>query len=145
MMRYWDTSAIIPLLVDEPGSALCRGWIEEDGAVVTWMLSRVELVGAVERRARQQAMDAKTRRTLIRHIERLAERWDEVIDVDAVRRRAVSLLARHPLRAADSLQLGAALVIADGDPKPVEFVCLDRNLADAAEREGFTVKTWPDS
>jgi uncharacterized protein len=144
-MRYWDTSAIVPLLVDEPGSALCRGWLEEDGTVVTWMLSRVELVGAVERRARQDAMDSRTRRALLRQIDRLAERWDEVVDVDAVRDRAVSLLARHPLRAADSLQLGAALVIADGDRKSVEFVCLDRSLADAAEREGFIARTWPES
>jgi hypothetical protein len=53
-------------------------------------------------------------------------------------------LARHALRAADSLQLGAALVASEGDPTSLEFVCLDRNLADAAEREGFVVKTWPE-
>jgi hypothetical protein len=61
-----------------------------------------------------------------------------------VRDRAASLLARHPLRAADALQLGAAMVLADGDPKSIEFMCLDRTLADAGEREGFMVKTWPE-
>ncbi len=43
----------------------------------------------------------------------------------------------HPLRAADALQLGAAIVAADGDTASLEFVTLDRRLADAALREGF--------
>ena len=64
--------------------------------------------------------------------------------MDAVRSRAVALLARHPLRAADALQLASALVLAEGDPSSLEFVCLDNNLADAAEREGFTVLSWPE-
>jgi predicted nucleic acid-binding protein len=45
----------------------------------------------------------------------------------------------HPLRAADALQLGAALFAADGDPQSLELVTLDRRLADAARREGFPV------
>ena len=45
----------------------------------------------------------------------------------------------HPLRTADALQLGAALVAADGDPQSLELVTLDRRLADAARREGFPV------
>lgn len=74
---------------------------------------------------------------MLERLGELALRWDLVDDSAAVARRAMSLLARHPLRAADSGQLGAALLIADqGFPK-LEFVCLDRNLALAAEREGL--------
>jgi hypothetical protein len=37
------------------------------------------------------------------------------------------------------LQLGAALIAAESDPGGLEFVTFDRNLADAADREGFSV------
>ena len=45
----------------------------------------------------------------------------------------------HPLRAADALQLGAALVVAENRTAPLTFVTFDRRLAEAAEREGFEV------
>ena len=43
------------------------------------------------------------------------------------------------LRAADSLQLAAALIAADHDPATLEILCLDPRLSSAARREGFTV------
>lgn len=49
------------------------------------------------------------------------------------------LLRIHELRAADALQLAAALVLAVFDPKTLPFVTLDACLATAAEREGFAV------
>ncbi len=54
-----------------------------------------------------------------------------------VRRRAGKLLAVHPLRAADSLQLATALVFCEDDPTGESFVCLDDRLRDAAMSEGF--------
>ena len=71
--------------------------------------------------------------------DRLAAAWDEVSDLIAVRARALGLLARHDLRAADAAQLGAALLAAEDDPASLEFVCLDQRLADAADREGLRV------
>jgi predicted nucleic acid-binding protein len=143
-MRYWDTSAIVPVVVDEPGTKLVRELLETDPSIVTWTLTWVELCGAVERRARQGSIDARSRRILLQRFTSLSKAWDEVVEVDAVRTRAVSLLARHSVRAADALQLASAAVLAEGDPTGLEFVCLDRNLADAADREGFRVRTWPD-
>jgi predicted nucleic acid-binding protein len=66
-------------------------------------------------------------------------RWSEVTAVDVVRRHAERLVETHPIRAADALQIGAALVAAAGDPETLELVTLDRRLAEAAEREGFPV------
>jgi hypothetical protein len=59
--------------------------------------------------------------------------------VERVRERARRLLEIHPLRAADSLQLGAALLTSEETPQGFPFVTLDRRLADAAEKEGFHV------
>jgi hypothetical protein len=84
------------------------------------------------------------RSALLRHSERLANDAHEVSDLLAVRTRALALLARHPLRAADAAQLGAAMLVADPDPSGLTMVALDRRLAQAATREGLDVLTWPD-
>jgi hypothetical protein len=72
-------------------------------------------------------------------VRELADTWDEIVPTDAVRRTAERLLRAHPLRAADSLQLAAALIAADHDPTSLEIVCLDDRLSTAARREGFSV------
>lgn len=56
-----------------------------------------------------------------------------------VRNQAIRLLGLHPLRAADALQLAAALVWADRRPRGHPFVCLDAGLREAAHAEGFSV------
>ena len=80
---------------------------------------------------------------MLERVERLARETHEVMDLPAVRARALPLLARHALRAADAAQLGAALLIADPEPSSLTLVVLDRRLAEAAEREGLKVLTWP--
>lgn len=75
----------------------------------------------------------------IRDVNEMASRWTEIWDADATRLHAERIVMDHPLRAADALQLGAALVAADGDPQSLELVTLDRRLAEAAQREGFPV------
>lgn len=137
-MRYWDASALVPLVVAEPGTNAVRSWLESDASIVTWAWTRVEIVSAVERRAREGSLSRQQRRDALGRFEALADAWDEVTDVLAVRARAIPLLARHPLRAADAAQLGAALLVAEPD-YGVPFVCLDERLASAAEREGLTV------
>ena len=138
-MRYWDASAIVPLAIAEPSSERVREWLREDSDLVTWAWTRVELASAVERRARQGQLDREERRACLDRFAELGRAWDEVFDLHAVRSRALALLARHPLRAADAAQLGAALVVAEGDPASLVFVCLDEQLAVAADREGLRV------
>ena len=143
-MRFWDASAIVPLLIDEPGTRLARGWLRDDPGIVTWALTRLEVARAVERRFRERRLSGERRRTVLRALESAAERWDEVSDVLPVRSRALALLARHALRAADAAQLGAALLVAEPTPQALTMVCFDRGLADAARREGLAVLSWPD-
>jgi predicted nucleic acid-binding protein len=128
--------------VSEPGSDLVDAWLRTDDAVCTWALTRVELASAVERRAREGSIGVGQRRDALRAITDLADAASEVIDVESVRARAVSLLARHALRAADAAQLAAALVVVEGGVRGLPFVCFDRRLSDAASREGFEVLSW---
>lgn len=138
-MRYWDASALAPLLVSEEGSNASLEWLEQDGQVVTWLWTRAELASAIERRTREGSLSRLQRRQVLARLDSLAESWDEVADAVAVRSRAINLLARHPIRAADAGQLGAALLVHDHVAGPLEFVCFDRRLALAAELEGLQV------
>lgn len=140
-MKFWDSSAVVPLVIDEASSPTVRAWLKADPHQVFWALTGVELASAIERRVREGALDRSDRSGLLVHVRRLAADATEVADIASVRTLATSLLARHPLRAADALQLAAALVVAAGDPASWTFVVLDRRLADAAEREGFQVLT----
>lgn len=142
-MRFWDASALVPLIVEEAGTELVRGWLEEDPDVALWGLTRLELVSAIERRAREGGLTRAGRNAALQIVERIAKDAHEVADMAAVRARAVPLLARHALRAADAAQLGAALLIADPEPASLTLVALDRRLAEAAEREGLRVLSWP--
>lgn len=138
-MRYWDASALVPLLVAEPPSSLVREWLAEDREIITWAWSHTEIVSAIERRAREGSLLRPQRRELLRRLAVFASNWDEVTDVLAVRSRANALLARHSLRAADAGQLAAALLVQDHSAAPLAFACLDRRLAAAAEVEGLRV------
>jgi predicted nucleic acid-binding protein len=142
-MRFWDASALVPLVVLEKGSALVKGWLREDPSMILWGLSWLELASAVERRAREGLLTTSERVRILDRVERIASDAHEVSDLAAVRVRGVALLARHPLRAADAAQLGAALLVADPDPSSLAMVVLDQRLANAAEREGLRVLTWP--
>lgn len=138
-MRYWDASALVPLAVAEPRSALVRAWLSDDDHIVTWAWTRTEITSAIERRARDGTLSREQRRETLGRFDALAESWDEITDLLAVRARANALLARHPLRAADAGQLGAALLVQEQMAGALTFVCLDSSLALAAEREQLTI------
>ena len=139
-MRYWDASALVPLVVSEPSTDVARSWLADDSVIVTWAWTRVEIASAIERRTREGALSRRDRRQVLERLDVFADTWDEVTEILAVRSRASLLLARHPLRAADAGQLGAALLVneqLDGESLP--FMCLDRRLSEAAELEGLAV------
>ena len=138
-MRYWDASALAPLIVSEPASDWARGRLAEDDRIVTWAWSHTELVSAVERRAREGSLSRVQRRDVLARLDAFADRWDQVSDILAVRRRANALLGRHSLRAADAGQLGAALLVQEHLAQRLTFICLDQRLAEAAERESLRV------
>jgi hypothetical protein len=138
-MRFWDASAIFPLLVEEPSSAEIVQIYREDPGVVAWCLTGVEVWSAVTRRRREGRLRSPEIRLLRQRLTDSVQSWSHVQDITAVRARALRVLDVHPLRAADALQLGAALVFANDRPVDCPFVTLDDTLAEAAEIEGFPV------
>lgn len=138
-MRFWDSSALVPLLVEEPSSSAVRAELRRDADVIAWWSTDVECVSAIARLERDGAVDAVAVSAALRRLDHLAAGWQEIQPGSAVRKLAVRLLRVHPLRAADALQLGAAVVASESEPPTLGFVTLDARLAQAAEREGFAV------
>jgi hypothetical protein len=138
-LRFWDSSALAPLLVRQGVSAEVDRWLSEDGDVVTWTLTPVELVSALRRLVRDGELGEREARRAEDLAGTVLERTHVVVDVERVKAVAIRLLRVHGLRAADALQLGAALVWADGEPAGLVLHTFDRRLATAAQREGFEV------
>ena len=139
-MKFWDTSAILPLLADESTREGLLEILEDDPQIVAWWGTSVEIASALARREREGLITASEVEAALFATRRLSDSWHEIVPSDAMRRTAERLLRAHPLRAADSLQLAAALIAAGHDPSTLELVCLDTRLTIAARREGFTVR-----
>jgi predicted nucleic acid-binding protein len=90
---------------------------------------------------RQGDLADSAMRDAIERLDALAGGWNEVQPVEPVRRAARRLLRVHALRAADALQLAAAVVASEGHAASLEIVTLDDRLAEAAGREGHAVRT----
>lgn len=136
-MRYWDSSAILPLLTEEQGTEKRREHLEQDPQILTWWGSSVECVSALSRLLRQRILSDDAYEQVLRDLKDLSSGWIEIQPTEKVRRRALRLLRVHSLRAADALQLAAALVGSGESPQTLPFVCGDPRLNDAARKEGF--------
>src|SRR5512143_3397601 len=135
-MRFWDSSAIVPLIVEEASSAACRSLLRADRTIAVWALSRVEVLSAIWREVRAGTMERIAAVQAGKRLDALSAAWTEVDGLTAVRARAERVVAVHPLRAADAMQLAAALVLSKERPR-WPFVTSDRLLAGVAELEGF--------
>ncbi len=138
-MRYWDSSALLPLVVRERTTGAMQDLLKADADVITWWASRVEAASALTRLGREGAIDDQFLQAALTRLDAFAETWDEVAPTDLIRDHATRLLRVHPLRAADALQLASAIIVSEHRPQVLPLVTLDRRLGEAALREGFSV------
>ena len=138
-MKFWDASALIPLYIDGPQTKAIRAIAKADGHIVAWWGSPIECYSAVARLRREGLLKPKEEDQIRHLLALLSDAWTEIEPSAEMRVIAARLLLAHPLRAADSLQLAAALVWAGNTPKGHHFVCLDDRLRAAARTEGFTL------
>lgn len=137
-MNFWDASAVVPLLSAERQTPVVREVFRQDAEMLVWWGTGVECISAISRREREGLPGERAREALAR-LDALARSWIEVEPSEQVRSLARRLLRVHPLRAADGLQLGAALVAAEGRPESLTLLSLDERLVEAARREGVAV------
>ena len=138
-MRFWDSSAIIPLCVREEASGRMKRLLGSDEDIIVWWATRVECISALSRRRREGALPADAEVKAKAVLFALAKEWSEIHPSEVLRERTERILVAHPLRTADAFQLAAALIWAQESPRGFELVCLDQHLREAAYKEGFAV------
>jgi len=138
-MKFWDASAIVPLLLAEPTTATLQSLAQKDPAMLVWWATEVECASAIARLERDGALQEPAVTDAFGRLRQLAGGWHEIDPSDAVRETAVRFLRVHPLRSADGLQLAAAFIAAERRPSSLELVTLDDRLAGAARKEGFAL------
>jgi hypothetical protein len=142
-VKFWATSAVAPLCFDEGRSSDVDRLLSEDPGMTVWWATSVECASAIDRRRRMGALSAADEDAAFDVLDQLSSAWYEIQAGQLVRSYAFRVLRVHPLRAADALQLAAALVWSgtptSGPTPTVEFVTLDKRLAEAARLEGLAV------
>jgi predicted nucleic acid-binding protein len=136
-MIFWDSSALLALLVEDEDSVARSGQLEADPKLAVWWGTAVECESALQRRLRDGSLTVADAKFARERLAELAVAWHEVNPSAAVRKLALRLLRTHPLRAAKALQLAAALAVENAGMLDLRFACADQKLSTAAAAEGL--------
>ena len=137
MTAFWDTSALVPLCCFQPQSAQARQAVRTYSRQVVWWGTVIEAVSSLNRLTRDGILSLKDSKQAFARLDYLRNRWNEIQPTEEVRDRAERLLRVHRLRAADALQLAAALVWCGDRPQGRTLIGADGILSEAADAEGF--------
>ena len=135
---FWDASALVPLCVHETTSRDAHAQLKVLLPVVWWG-TLVEVHSAIRRAHSLGKLNDQERAKALSRLELLSRGWREILPDDALRDLARQLLDAHDLRAADSLQLAAALVWCQHRSARRNFLSADRRLSESARARGFSV------
>ncbi|HWP43161.1 MAG TPA: type II toxin-antitoxin system VapC family toxin [Blastocatellia bacterium] len=136
---FWDTSALIPLVVRQAGSQRARQLLRKYPATVVAWVTLIEFRGTVARLVRAGELPEAARRAMIVRLDQMRRTWVEVLPTSSLRETAIDCLDRYDLRAADAVQLASAIEWCDGRPSRRPFITFDDRLAAAATLVGFEV------
>jgi predicted nucleic acid-binding protein len=138
MPGFWDASALVPLCVPMDNPQHSRRLLHRHAPVV-WWASNTEIQSALARLKRENTLSDRHYIAALQRLGMLRKGWREIQPTNRLRDIAGNRIELHDLRAADALQLAAALVWCNERPKNRAFLCRDARLRDAARREGFHV------
>jgi predicted nucleic acid-binding protein len=136
---FWDASALVPLCVRQGITPSVVG-LYESYHVVIWWATPVDIASALARLVRIKEIStseyAKARQVAVA----LADEWSVIQPSNAVRDHATRLVHRYDLKAADAMQLAAALDWCENAPRGEIFLTADQRLREAAVLSGFDGK-----
>lgn len=136
-MRFWDSSALLPLLSEEKFSEIVTSLLKEDVDTTVWWGTWVECMVAISCLKRENRLTETAEEEARANLDELSAGWQEVEPNRELRLLASLVSKAHPLKAADCFQLAAALRWCEGNTNGANFICLDNQLRRAAEDEGF--------
>ena len=135
-LAYFDSSALVKLLIDEPGSALVEEVWDGCDAPCASRLAYPEVRAALAAAARNGTISS---RQLTHAKQSWGLYWPAVRPVElsgAVELVAGQMAETHRLRGADAVHLSSALALEDPD---LLLVAWDRRLREGAFAVGLTV------
>jgi len=138
-LAYWDSSSLVPLCTVQPQSN--SAWaLHSKYEVVTGWATEVEILSALTRLKRMGAITSGQFLAAKKLALSIVQSWLEVRGSASITRNACLLLEKHPLSAADAIQLANALEACRHMPHAFVFISADQRQADAARQVGFTVE-----
>jgi predicted nucleic acid-binding protein len=138
-MKFWDASAVVPLLTVQASTKLSESIFSSDSHMSVWWGTPIECASGLNRLEREGKIDSKGRQTAKARLISFAAIWNQVQASEALRESAERLVYAYDLRAGDALQLAAAVAASGDRPATLEMVCFDRRLISAAQKLGFRV------
>jgi predicted nucleic acid-binding protein len=140
-VAFWDASAIVPLCCSQAATSRGRRLLRDVGRMVVWWGTPIEARSAFARLVRDGSLTDADRIRAVKLLEQLRHAWDEIQPSERVRALAEDLPDMHGVRAADAMQLAAALIWCRERPSRRPFICFDERLSKAAAAVGFSVRT----
>lgn len=135
MIAYFDTSAIVPLIIEEPGSEACASAWDDASRVSSTRLLYVEARAALAQARRTGRATARQVRAAVGELDERYAEFDLIEVDDTLVRGAGELADAHGLRGYDAVHLAAATQIAADD---LVLVAGDRILLAAAAAVGIS-------
>ena len=115
-MKFWDSSALVPLVVEEPATSMVVELYGDDPLMLVWWGADVECASALARLERKHSLPADLLTRALPRLRSLKSAWQEIQPSEPLRETAIRLLRVHNLRAGDALQLAAAIVASEHRP-----------------------------
>ncbi len=115
MIAYFDTSALVPLLIDEPASLICERLWDDADDVVSVRIAYVEAAAAIAQARRLGRLTQSQQRDAVTLLD---DKWEQlqIVDVDdALVQRAGALADLQSLRGHDATHCAGAESINDVD------------------------------
>ncbi len=135
MILYLDTSALMKLVVDEPGSDLAREAYKRAEEAATSLITYAEARAVL---ARAGVVGLSSRNDLRRARDDLDDLWAEMttLKVDPLLvARAGDAAERLVLKGLDAIHVASALVLRDDAGQAVRFASWDKRQRQGADRE----------
>lgn len=136
MICYFDTSAFVPLLIDEASSSACRRLWEEADDVMSTQLLYVEAAGALAQASRCSRITADQEVRALRIVDRLWRELYVIEPTEPVIRRAAALTSSEALRGYDAVHCASAEKVNEPD---LIFASGDRQQLKAGQNLGLYV------
>jgi predicted nucleic acid-binding protein len=138
-VAFWDASVLVTLCVDQTPTKQAL-WFEGKYRIAVWWATHVEIASALAQLLRQQKISAIEYAHSKRQADGLANLWSVIAPSNSIAMQARVLVESYSLRAADALQLAAALEWCEGRPQGNVFLTFDKRLREAAGLAGFTLE-----